>query len=89
LQASDKFEIRDYTPHILAETFVDGDHEGAGNKAFKKLFRYISGDNRSRKKLAMTAPVFQEPKGENIRMTAPVGQQRVQNTWASIFMMPS
>jgi len=28
-----KFEIRDYAPHILAETVVEGDLEGAGNKA--------------------------------------------------------
>ena len=84
-----KFEIRDYAPHILAETLVEGSLEGAGNKAFKILFRYISGDNRSFKKMAMTAPVSQQPKGENIRMTAPVGQRRVQEKWAVSFMMPS
>ncbi|NVN93027.1 MAG: heme-binding protein [Desulfuromonadales bacterium] len=86
---NDKFEIRDYPPHLLAETVVEGDLEGAGNKAFKKLFRYISGDNRSRKKIAMAAPVAQEPKGEKIKMTAPVGQQRVQNKWVVSFMMPA
>jgi hypothetical protein len=51
------FEIRNYAPHILAETVVEGDLEQAGNKAFNRLFRYISGDNRSRDKVAMTAPV--------------------------------
>jgi len=85
----EKFEIRDYAPHILAETFVEGDFEEAGNKAFNVLFGYISGDNRSREKLAMTAPVSQEPKGEKIKMTAPVGQQRVQERWAVSFMMPA
>ena len=85
----EKFEIRDYAPHILAETFVEGDFEEAGNKAFNVLFGYISGDNRSREKLAMTAPVSQEPKGEKIKMTAPVGQQRVQESWAVSFMMPA
>ena len=84
-----KFEIRDYAPHILAETVVEGDFEEAGNKAFNVLFGYISGDNRSREKLAMTAPVSQEPKGEKIKMTAPVGQQRVQESWAVSFMMPA
>jgi len=59
-----KFEIRDYASHILAETLVEGSLEGAGNKAFKILFAYISGDNRSGKKMAMTAPVSQQPKGE-------------------------
>jgi len=84
-----KFEIRDYAPRILAETLVEGSLEGAGNKAFKILFGYISGDNRSGKKMAMTAPVSQQPKSEKIRMTAPVGQRRVQEKWAVSFMMPS
>jgi len=84
-----RFEIRDYAPHILAETIVDGDIEQAGNKAFRKLFGYISGDNRSKEKVAMTAPVSQEPTGEKIKMTAPVGQQNVQGQWAVSFMMPA
>jgi len=89
VEKDNKFEIRDYASHILAETVVEGDLKGAGNKAFKRLFGYISGDNRSRKKVAMTAPVSQQPKGEKIRMTAPVGQRRVQKKWAVSFMMPS
>ena len=89
VKKDNKFEIRDYVPHILAETVVEGDFEEAGNKAFNVLFGYISGDNRSREKLAMTAPVSQEPKGEKIKMTAPVGQQRVQESWAVSFMMPA
>ncbi len=84
-----KFEIRDYAPHILAETVVEGDIEQAGSKAFKRLFRYISGDNRSRKKVAMTAPVSQEPRGEKIEMTSPVGQQGAQGKWTVSFMMPA
>jgi effector-binding domain-containing protein len=89
VKKDNKFEIRDYAPHILAETVVEGDFEEAGNKAFNVLFGYISGDNRSREKLTMTAPVSQEPKGEKIKMTAPVGQQRVQESWAVSFMMPA
>lgn len=84
-----KFEIRDYAPQILAETLVEGDLEQAGNEAFNRLFRYISGDNRSRRKVEMTAPVSQEPKGEKIKMTAPLGQERVQEKWAVSFMMPA
>ena len=89
VKKDNKFEIRDYVPHILAETVVEGDFEEAGNKAFNVLFGYISGDNRSREKLAMTAPVSQVPKGEKIKMTAPVGQQSVQESWAVSFMMPA
>jgi hypothetical protein len=89
VQKDNKFEIRDYTPHIVAEIVVEGDLEEAGNRAFNALFRYISGDNRSRDKVAMTAPVSQAPVGEKIKMTAPVGQQRVQEKWAVSFMMPA
>jgi len=89
LKKDNRFEIRDYAPHILAETVVEGDLEEAGNKAFRRLFRYISGENRSRGKVAMTAPVSQEPIREKITMTAPVGQQRAQESWAVSFMMPT
>jgi effector-binding domain-containing protein len=89
LKKEDRFEIRDYAPHILAETVVEGALEEAGNTAFNRLFLYISGGNRSRDKVAMTAPVSQEPVGEKIQMTAPVGQQRVQEKWAVSFMMPA
>lgn len=89
LESDNNFEIRDYAPHIVAETVVDGDLEGAGNKAFNSLFRYISGANRSREKVAMTTPVAQAPAGEKIKMTAPVGQMRIQDSWVVSFMMPA
>jgi len=82
------FEVRDYAPHIFAATFVEGGFEDAGSSAFKRLFRYISGDNRSQTKIAMTAPVTQQP-GEKIDMTAPVGQQKSGDQWMVSFMMPA
>ena len=89
IKADDIFELREYAPQVLAEIIVDGDLEGAGNKAFRPLFRYISCDNKSRGKIAMTAPVSQEQTGEKISMTAPVSQQSVQGKWAVSFMMPA
>jgi len=88
ISADGKFEIREYATHIVAETFVDGDLEDAGGKAFNKLFDYISGGNRSRDKVAMTASVSQQPSGEKIAMTAPVGQQRAAQRWSVSFTMP-
>jgi hypothetical protein len=67
------FEIREYAAHILAETVVEGNLEDAGSKAFKILFSYISGNNRS---------------GDKMAMTAPVAQQRAKESWAVSFMMP-
>lgn len=87
IKTDDIFELREYAPQVLAEIIVDGDLEGAGNKAFRPLFRYISGDNKSRGKISMTTPVSQEQKEEEISMTAPVSQQSVQGKWAVSFMM--
>jgi hypothetical protein len=88
IKTDDIFELREYAPQVLAEIIVDADMEGAGNKAFRPLFRYISGDNKSRGKIAMTAPVSQEQTGDKISMTAPVSQQSVHGKWAVSFMMP-
>ena len=90
LKTSGKFEIREYAPHILAETVVDGDLEEAGNKAFRRLFNYISGANQSRAKVAMTAPVSQEKAGEKISMTAPVVQRaKGDRDYVIAFVLPA
>ena len=83
-----KFELREYEGHILAETVVQGNLEDAGSKAFRRLFAYISGENKTRDEVAMTAPVSQRPAGEKIAMTAPVGQQKDGEDWVVSFMMP-
>ena len=71
----DSFELRRYPAHVLAEVTIDGSFEDAGNRAFRYLFGYISGDNRSRTKVSMTAPVVQSDAAIKIAMTAPVVQQ--------------
>jgi len=83
-----RFDLRDYTPHVLAETLVGGTLGDAGNQAFNRLFRYISGANTASTNLAMTAPVSQEA-SVKIPMTAPVSQEATGNQWAVSFMMPA
>jgi len=73
IEKDGKFEVRDYDPQILAETIIEGSLEDAGNKAFNRLFKYISGNNQSSTKIAMTAPV---------------GQQKKDDKWLISFMMP-
>jgi hypothetical protein len=82
------FEVRAYEPHILAEVTFD-DFDEAQSQGFRLLFKYISGGNRSQAKIAMTAPVGQEPVSEKIAMTAPVGQVQAENGWRLSFMMPA
>ena len=83
------FEIRDYSPQIIAETIIEDNLENAGNKAFNTLFKYIQGNNKVRNKIAMTAPVSQQAATEKIKMTAPVEQKPVKGGWAVSFTMPA
>ncbi|HET9649678.1 MAG TPA: heme-binding protein [Microlunatus sp.] len=69
------FELRRYPAHLVAEVSVHGSFEEAGNRAFRSLFGYITGQNASARSVAMTAPVVQENvTSEKIAMTAPVVQ---------------
>lgn len=66
------FEVRSYAPYWVVETEVQGDFESSRNAAFRRLFDYISGNNRAQQKIEMTVPVITRPSGEKIEMTAPV-----------------
>ena len=83
------YEVRDYDPYIIAEVIVDDTLEEAGNKAFRPLFRYISGENTSSTNIDMTAPVSQEKVSEKISMTAPVSQEKTNKGYAVSFTMPA
>jgi hypothetical protein len=89
LQKDGAMELRAYAASIVAETTVDADFEDAGNRAFRKLFRYIDGDNVAQQEIAMTAPVSQAPVSEKIAMTAPVAQRPAASGWVVSFMMPA
>jgi hypothetical protein len=93
LEKRDDFEIRRYAPYLVAETEVSGTFESTGNEAFRRLAGYLFGDNRSREKMSMTAPVTQEPSSasEKMEMTAPVTQVRgdASGSYVFAFVMPS
>jgi len=89
LKKEDGFEIRQYDPQIVAETYVEGDLKGVGNEGFRRLYGYITGDNQKKKSISMTAPVVQEQDSEKIAMTAPVGQEKKENRWRITFLMPA
>jgi hypothetical protein len=89
LEKEGRFELRFYEPCIVAETVVESDFDDAGNIAFRRLYNYISGENRKKESIAMTAPVNQEGRSEKIAMTAPVGQLRSGDEWVVSFLMPS
>ena len=67
---NDAYEIRLYSSTIVAQTAIESNFEEAGNKAFRILADYIFGNNKSKTKVAMTAPVAQQVSSEKISMTA-------------------
>ena len=67
VRASDKFELRDYPALTVVETPM----ARTGNNAdgsFMRLFRFITGGNEAKQKIAMTTPVFMSGSNTNATM---------------------
>jgi hypothetical protein len=66
IQRLPDFEVRDYPDHTLVTVTTPGEFMPAGNRAFGPLIGFISGNNQSSQKIAMTAPVLQRPVNEGL-----------------------
>ncbi|MGL4540112.1 MAG: SOUL family heme-binding protein [Candidatus Rhabdochlamydia sp.] len=76
LEKWDNFEIRQYEPRVVAETMVQASFEEAIQEGFNILAAYIFGQNTTKTKIAMTAPVEQRV-------------DTVQENWRITFSMPA
>lgn len=72
VQVREAFELRRYAPMLVVETDMPGGRDAGGNAAFRRLFDYIAGNNRSQQKIEMTVPVVMGPSSQKIEMTVPV-----------------
>ena len=94
MEKYEAFEIRKYSPYLVAQTEVSGTFDERGGKAFRILIKYISGENQQQSNIKMTAPVIQEnsdEEGQKISMTAPVIQEKGKedsNSAIISFVMP-
>ena len=57
IKTNDVYEIRKYSDRLVIETATSNQNSG-----FRKLFNYISGNNQTKEKINMTAPVTQVKK---------------------------
>ena len=64
ISSAHAFELRHYPAYVLAQVLEPGEFFAAGNRAFRPLLSYISGNNATGRKIAMTAPVIQAPEGK-------------------------
>ena len=54
VSSNEVYEIRKYSNRLAVETITINQ-----NNSFRKLFKYISGSNKTNKKIKMTTPVTQ------------------------------
>ena len=59
LKKDENIELREYPDLMMATTNMSSVQGDDGS--FGRLFRYISGGNQEKQKVAMTTPVFMEP----------------------------
>jgi len=67
VRASGKFEVRDYPALTVVETPLAVTVDGVDG-SFSRLFRFITGGNASKQKIAMTTPVFMSGNETNATM---------------------
>jgi len=92
LEKTPPFELRSYTPMILAEVQVEGDLDEASSQGFRLIAAYIFGQNQPNEKISMTTPVVveeQPAKGAKIAMTTPVNIESNAGKWTVSFVMPA
>jgi hypothetical protein len=79
LKRHGEFELRDYPAGMQIETEVSGDFINAGSMGFRPLVNFISGNNKARQAIAMTAPVIQESvtsSRHKVRFVMPTGMDQ-------------
>lgn len=67
VRSDGKFELRDYPVLTVVQTpMADGSNGSDGS--FNRLFRFITGGNEAKQKIAMTTPVFMSGNDTNAKM---------------------
>ena len=64
LKTTEVYEIRYYEDRLAVQTLQVSGEDGA----FRRLFRYISGENKTASKIAMTVPVLKSDDGSGLTM---------------------
>jgi hypothetical protein len=75
-------ELREYPQMMLVSTGEQGEYEDMSNKAFMRLFNYISGENDKSEKISMTSPVFMH----NNKASDSLNEDN--NDWVMSFIVP-
>ncbi len=91
LERASTFQQRRYAPRVVAETMVDGTLAQASAAGFRRLARYIFGDNYGTPTAADIeglSAAEREVQGRKVAMSAPVVIERIGGRWRVQFAMP-
>jgi len=77
LLSEKSFELRQYNDFYIVE--YDNESDPDIENGFGSLFRYISKDNKSHKKISMTVPVIEEIAGDQMKMAFVVPKAQWEN----------
>jgi hypothetical protein len=88
VQVAEVFEVRSYEPYVVAEVVLSGPAEEATEQAFSLLEGYIYGQNKTDKKIELTAPVIQMSLLGMSTGAAPAIQSADSAEWLVQLMMP-
>ncbi|MEO1192664.1 MAG: heme-binding protein [Pseudomonadota bacterium] len=83
---TDGVEIRRYDPRLAVEATVNEAEDE--DSAFRLLFAYISGANRTQTEIAMTSPVEVTEASQEIAMTVPVETRQDAGDMRMRFFLP-
>lgn len=88
-----EFELRAYSPKIIAQVEVSGAMGRASGVGFRSIADYIFGNNTARQggsqKISMTAPVNMEANSTVTNLTSADSMEHPQAQWRMSFVMPS
>lgn len=90
LQKDNNFQLRQYDAFITAETSAPGSFDESSSITFRRLLKYITGNNTTNSKISMTAPVL-EKQNETISTTSPVFANKKDDKGSTTmsFVLPS
>ena len=86
LQKNENYELREYNPYIIAQVTIPNAWDVSWD-AFRILWWYIFGNNKSKKNISMTSPVI--TKSEKLGMVSPVLTKTDNDIYTMSFVMPS
>ena len=75
IEKNKAFELRQYSPHIVAETTVEGAFDQVGSEGFRRLADYINGENRLKQSIGQSGSAVKKNRHDRTSGPRKIGRQ--------------